>query len=1144
MSISSEIRRAGPFAGNGSTVNFPFTFKVFTTAQVVVTRTVSGVETVLTLTTDYTVSLNSNQDTSPGGTVTMLTAPASGQSITITSNVANLQPTVLANLGGFYPEVINDSLDRATIQIQQLDERVDRALVIPVSSSGISTQLPAPQSNNLLGWNAGATQLVNFDPDNLALGLTYGSWTYQKFTGNGSQTAFVLSAVIASKYNVFITINGLTQVPDTDYSIAGSTVTFVAAPALSAEILARWGSTRYESDIAAEAELARDAAIAAKIAAELAETNAETAETNAQTAETNAETAETNAETAETGAVAARVAAEAARDAAQLSKGIFESTAAALGNGVQGHGAITGGSGGTNGTFPLITSGGTQVVPVRGTFVVAGGAVTEINVYYPGYYSSNPTGFNFAASSGLTSASATPTMGVNAGVGEYFSVPSTTPNELILYKVTAGPAATEVLRYPAKTFVDALTLFPGRSDWVAAETAALPRIVSLELYGANPEKYYFVKFLFWKDVGTRFNFTVSVADDQIGTNAADAASFAVGSGADVWAEQRDITLAEVGGSGLSGTAIIDFTSATAMTINTAPSTAAMFARRQITLTARQIGAARRSDIGAQAATALNIRNRVTQISAFAGGNAGNDTQTGLQNSGFGYGALDSLTSGADNSAFGYNALTAMAANSFATAVGSGALAAATGNGNTAIGYLAGGLVTTGTDNSYVGFQSAFSATTGQNNVGIGRRALFLMTTASFNTAVGASALESYTATGATAVGDEAGLSATTALNLTAIGRRAARSKQTGDDETYFGHSAGWSGQSKANNGAGNTGVGAYALGHNTAGDFNAACGRAAGWYGDTASKNAWLGYRCGYGLATGADNVGVGFYSAHNLNVGNRNTLLGSETDALIPDSTSMTATAVAGSGLSVGAYTYRVSFVIDGVETALSEPPKAATTTSGNQQINLASIPTYSGPRVCSARRVYRTPVSGENLYYLVGTLADNTTTTFSDTTADASLTTQPDPMNNSIAIGYGAKVLKPNQLVIGSTASSARITDVAIGGGVDDASPQDVTMYASNASGTNVGGADLRIRGGLGTGSAQGGQVIIAGSPAGSSGATHNASVDIVAVDGRGFINIKETTSGVVPTPAAGTINLFFESGALKFRNSSGTVLTVTAT
>lgn len=67
---------------------------------------------------------------------------------------------------------------------------------------------------------------------------------------------------------------------------------------------------------------ARDAAIAAKVAAEaardaalIAETNAETAENNAETAETNAETAATAAQLAETNAETAQAAAEAARDA-------------------------------------------------------------------------------------------------------------------------------------------------------------------------------------------------------------------------------------------------------------------------------------------------------------------------------------------------------------------------------------------------------------------------------------------------------------------------------------------------------------------------------------------------------------------------------------------------------------------------------------------------------------------------------------------------------------------------------------------------------------------------------------------------------------------------------------------------------------
>jgi hypothetical protein len=207
MSISSEVRRAGPYSGNGSTVAFAFAFKVFSTSQVVVTRTVSSVETVLTLTTHYTVALNSNQNTNPGGTVTMLSAPTTGQSITITSNVANLQPTAIANLGGFYPEVINDSLDRATIQIQQLDERVDRALVIPVSSSGISTQLPVPQSSKLIGWDSAGTALQNYN--NVPVGSTVYQYVHRTIATAG-QTAVALPityTVGAMALSVFV--NGL-----------------------------------------------------------------------------------------------------------------------------------------------------------------------------------------------------------------------------------------------------------------------------------------------------------------------------------------------------------------------------------------------------------------------------------------------------------------------------------------------------------------------------------------------------------------------------------------------------------------------------------------------------------------------------------------------------------------------------------------------------------------------------------------------------------------------------------------------------------------------------------------------------------------------------------------------------------------------
>lgn len=191
----------------------------------------------------------------------------------------------------------------------------------------------------------------------------------------------------------------------------------------------------FGSDDIDAADASATAAAASALAADASADAAAVSETAAAVSEINAAASAVSAESAKDGA-------EAARDAALLTGRIFPTTASALGRGVQGSGAITGGSGGTNGTFPLVTSGGTQVLPVRGTFTVSGGAVTAISVQWPGYYTTDPTGFDFSASAGLTGASATPTMGVNAGVGEFFLVPQTGTDAFDIYEVTSGPAAT------------------------------------------------------------------------------------------------------------------------------------------------------------------------------------------------------------------------------------------------------------------------------------------------------------------------------------------------------------------------------------------------------------------------------------------------------------------------------------------------------------------------------------------------------------------------------------------------------------------------------------------------------------------------------------------------------------------------------
>ena len=142
MALTSTPRRAGPYAGTGTLTPYPFAFKVFSPTDVQVTVTdPQGLELDATFGTDYTVALHADQDAQPGGSVAMVRPVLAGYSVTLTSRVPYDQPMVLTNLGGFYPEVLNDNADRQGIQIQQLLEWLSRTLSMPVGSELTYEQL-------------------------------------------------------------------------------------------------------------------------------------------------------------------------------------------------------------------------------------------------------------------------------------------------------------------------------------------------------------------------------------------------------------------------------------------------------------------------------------------------------------------------------------------------------------------------------------------------------------------------------------------------------------------------------------------------------------------------------------------------------------------------------------------------------------------------------------------------------------------------------------------------------------------------------------------------------------------------------------------------------------------------------------------
>lgn len=147
MAISSETRRAGPFTGDGAQRDFPFAFKVFSADQVkVLTAEKSDGKDVELDSTAYSVTLEADQDSNPGGVVTLSAPLPVGSVLAILSAVPYLQPMTLTNRGGFFPTTLNDSADRAVILAQQNAEILSRSVTVDATD----TMTPAELKKALL----------------------------------------------------------------------------------------------------------------------------------------------------------------------------------------------------------------------------------------------------------------------------------------------------------------------------------------------------------------------------------------------------------------------------------------------------------------------------------------------------------------------------------------------------------------------------------------------------------------------------------------------------------------------------------------------------------------------------------------------------------------------------------------------------------------------------------------------------------------------------------------------------------------------------------------------------------------------------------------------------------------------------------
>jgi hypothetical protein len=237
MTISSATRVAGPFAGDGSTTVFPFSFKAFDASDllVVTLNLTSGAIATLTLDSDYSATLNVDQDSSPGGTVTLLTGGlAVGLQLMITTATAQLQGLDLANGGGFYPNVVNSAFDLLTVLVQQLAVQLGRALQIPFGdNSSMALPSAALRAGKAIMFDAsGNLQLV---PIASGSSIVPGAQTAAG-TVDSSNKNFTFTAAAGSTPSILVFVGGIFQDPATDYGTptfgSGSTwqLSFTNAP--------------------------------------------------------------------------------------------------------------------------------------------------------------------------------------------------------------------------------------------------------------------------------------------------------------------------------------------------------------------------------------------------------------------------------------------------------------------------------------------------------------------------------------------------------------------------------------------------------------------------------------------------------------------------------------------------------------------------------------------------------------------------------------------------------------------------------------------------------------------------------------------------------------------------------------------------
>jgi hypothetical protein len=205
MSIALNDRR-NDYTGNNTTIQFSYDYRILAEDYLkVVVTDLDGVETVLTLNTDYTVA---GVGSLSGGYVELVDANQAwlhaslnglktGYTITINGQTPVTQTTDIRNQGPYYPSLHEDALDKLTMIAQELVATVKRAPLFRYATGVVDRVFPNPDPGKAIIWGP-TGQLENTEVDINAIDQAVSDTTASAAAALASETAAAASETAAA----------------------------------------------------------------------------------------------------------------------------------------------------------------------------------------------------------------------------------------------------------------------------------------------------------------------------------------------------------------------------------------------------------------------------------------------------------------------------------------------------------------------------------------------------------------------------------------------------------------------------------------------------------------------------------------------------------------------------------------------------------------------------------------------------------------------------------------------------------------------------------------------------------------------------------------------------------------------------------